>query len=281
MKKTQQIKKVLVFGTFDSIHPGHKFFLNEAKKLGDLYVSVASDASVEKRKLKKPVKNEAARLKGIESLKLARAVSIGDRVFGQWSEIKKIKPDTIALGYDQKELGVELKKIQKKFGFKVKIIKSFKPKEFHSSILNNKICVYCTIPEIKNRMIIENKHAWAFPTNIPIVPGHILISPKRCVAKFEDMNKVEMEAIFSLLRKLKIALKKTFNTEGFNIAWNEGELAGQSVPHFHLHVLPRKEGDAGITKYEPRKFLYRPGSREATQEKELQSIAKLIKKNLK
>lgn len=144
----------------------------------------------------------------------------------------------------------------------------------------SKICVYCTVPDIKARTIVENKYAWAFPTNIPIVPGHILISTKRCVAKFEDLTKKEAEAISDLLNKLKISLKKTFKATGFNFSWNEGELAGQSVPHFHLHVLPRKKGDTGITKYEPREFLYRPGSREASPEKELQKVVNSIRKNL-
>jgi histidine triad (HIT) family protein len=272
--------KVLVFGTFDHIHPGHKFFLNEAKKLGELYVSIASDQSIIKRKLKNPLKDERARVKDIASLKIAKSVSIGDKVLGQWSDIKRVEPNIVAIGYDQKELESKLKTIQKKFNFKIVKIKGFKSKQLHSSILN-KNCVYCTIPEIKNRMIVENKYAWAFPTNIPIVPGHLLIAPKRCVTKFEDMNKSEMEAVFSLLRKLKTALTKTFDTSGFNIAWNDGELAGQSVPHFHLHVLPRKIGDKGITKYEPRKFLYRPGSREVTPEKELREVARLVKSNLK
>jgi len=142
-------------------------------------------------------------------------------------------------------------------------------------------CVYCELPEIKKRKIIENKLAFAFPTNMPIVPGHLLIAPKRCVAKFEDLTEKEKKAIFDLLKKLKPVLKKVFGAEGFNFAWNEAKLAGQSVPHFHLHVLPRKEGDTGITEYEPRKFLYRPGSREETPEAELLAIAKLIKKEIK
>lgn len=281
MKKTQD-KKVLVFGTFDGIHGGHIYFLKEAKKLGKLFISVASDESIIKRKQHIPERKESYRMKDVRELKIAENVSIGDRMLGKWSEIKKIKPDIIVLGYDQKELGLALKKDKKNIGvnFVIKKMKSFKPKEMHSSLIN-KSCAYCTIPEIKKRTIIENKLAWAFPTNIPIVPGHTLISPKRCVAKFEEMTKAEVEAVFSLLRKLKTALTKTFGAEGFNIAWNEDELAGQSVPHFHLHLLPRKTGDTGITSYEPRKFLYRPGSREKTQEKELLAISKLIKKNIK
>ncbi len=142
-------------------------------------------------------------------------------------------------------------------------------------------CPYCEIPEIRNREIIRNEFAWAFPTNIPIVPGHILIAPVRCVATFEELTQDEITALFELREKLKLALIKVFGAEGFNYAWNEGKLAGQSVPHFHLHVLPRKEGDSGITEYEPRKFLYRPGSRAESPELELVVVSNLIKKEIK
>lgn len=141
-------------------------------------------------------------------------------------------------------------------------------------------CPYCEIPDIRNREIIRNELAWAFPTNIPIVPGHVLVAPIRCVATFEELTKDEIKAIFDLREKLKIALTKIFKTEGFNYAWNEGKLAGQSIPHFHLHILPRKEGDTGIMKYEPRKFLYRPGSRKESPESELMEVSNLIKKEL-
>ena len=141
-------------------------------------------------------------------------------------------------------------------------------------------CAFCELPIIQERKIIENDLAWSFPTNIPIVPGHVIICPKRCVKKFEDLTNDEREAVFNLVARLKISLTKAFQAEGFNYAWNEGKLTGQSVPHFHLHLLPRKEGDLGITKYEPREFLYRPGEREASPEEELQAVAKIIKENL-
>ena len=141
-------------------------------------------------------------------------------------------------------------------------------------------CAYCEIPEIKERTILKNDLAWVFPTNIPIVPGHVLISPVRCVATFEELTVDERNAIFGLLEEIKSALIRAFGAEGFNYAWNEGQLSGQSVPHFHLHVLPRKEGDTGITQYEPRTFLYRPGSREVTPEAELSAITELIQKEL-
>ncbi len=141
-------------------------------------------------------------------------------------------------------------------------------------------CAYCELPEIKEREIVRNELAWAFPTNIPIVPGHVLICPIRCVATFEELTEKERSAIFDLMTKLKKVLKKLFDAEGFHHAWNENKVAGQSVPHFHLHLIPRKAGDEGITEYEPRKFLYRPGSREETPEAELREISVVIRKNL-
>ena len=141
-------------------------------------------------------------------------------------------------------------------------------------------CPFCESSAIEERIIIKNDLAKAFPTNIPVVPGHVLICPVRCVGRLEDMTKNEIEATYKLLMKLKYALVKTFDAEGFNFAWNEGKTAGQNVPHAHLHMLPRKTGDTGITEYEPRRFLYRPGSRETVPENELKEITELIKKEM-
>jgi len=141
-------------------------------------------------------------------------------------------------------------------------------------------CIYCTLPEIKDRTIKQNNLARAFLTNIPITPGHVLVTPVRHVQSFEELTADEREAIFALAADMRAALRKVFGAEGFNHAWNEGAVAGQSIPHFHLHIVPRKTGDEGITEYEPRKFLYRPGSREATPEVELDAVAKQIRENL-
>ncbi len=145
--------------------------------------------------------------------------------------------------------------------------------------MNN--CPYCENQEIKERTIIQNELAFAFPTNIPIVPGHILICPKRHVQYYEDMTQEEKSAVEELRMKFKHALKATFGAQGFNYAWNEEKIGGQSVPHFHLHVLPRKEGDEGIYTYEPREFLYRPGPRTVTTpNEELLEIVRLLQKSL-
>jgi histidine triad (HIT) family protein len=139
-------------------------------------------------------------------------------------------------------------------------------------------CAFCTLPEIQERKIIENDFAWAFPTNIPITPGHTLVMPKRHVTRYEDLTSEEIKAVEDLRKKLIHALKNVFQAEGFNFAWNDAEIAGQSVPHFHLHIVPRKTGDTGVYKYEPREFIYRPGEREASPEAELKEVARIIRK---
>ncbi len=141
-------------------------------------------------------------------------------------------------------------------------------------------CVFCSIPEIRERTIFENDFAWSFPTNIPITDGHVLISPKRCVKRLEDLTKEEKLAIFELAEKMMSALRVSCGAEGFNCVWNQEKLAGQSVPHFHLHVIARKDGDAGILGYDPRSMLYRTGDREPLGEKELLKIRDRIRNAL-
>ncbi|GEM_PF-226801 len=145
----------------------------------------------------------------------------------------------------------------------------------------NEICVYCSTPEIKDRAIFENDLIWAFPTNIPITEGHTLIAPKRCVKRIEDLTQKEKIAIFDVSELIMKALRLSYNAEGFNCVWNQEKLAGQSVPHFHLHIIPRKKGDAGLLGYDPRSMLYRTGDREPTSEEELLKVRDTIRLNIK
>ncbi|MBL8030103.1 MAG: HIT domain-containing protein [Candidatus Doudnabacteria bacterium] len=138
-------------------------------------------------------------------------------------------------------------------------------------------CPFCNLGEMQGRVIFKNDLVFVIPTNIPIVPGHVLVCPLRHVQKIEELTPEEHKALFLAAEKIKQALENVFQAEGYNFAWNEGGVAGQSVPHFHLHILPRKAGDTGITEYEPRKFLYRPGSREASPDSELEEVTKIIK----
>ena len=144
----------------------------------------------------------------------------------------------------------------------------------------DKPCVYCSVPEIKARAIVQNNLVWAFPTNIPITKGHTLIAPIRCTKRLADLTIEERLALFDMADDIMYALRKVYGAEGFNCVWNQEKLAGQSVPHFHLHIIPRKEGDTGLLGYDPRSMLYRTGDREPTPEEELAYVRDQIRNNL-
>jgi len=141
-------------------------------------------------------------------------------------------------------------------------------------------CPFCNSEKTGAMIIVENEYAKAFPTNIPIVPGHTLVVPKRHVESVVELERTELLAIFELVSILQKGMIRTFGAHGFNGAFNQGEKAGQAVPHFHLHLVPRKPGDTGIVDYDPRKFLYRPGSREISPNEELLAVAEQIRKAL-
>jgi len=140
-------------------------------------------------------------------------------------------------------------------------------------------CPFCNGKDVEVRIIHRNDLVFAFPTNIPITPGHTLVCPVRHVSKIDDLTEAELGAIGQLIIKIKNSLKTSFTAQGFNIAFNEGVQAGQSVNHLHVHIVPRRAGDQGIYRYEPREFLYSSGSREVSPEKELISVAEKIKKS--
>ncbi|MDD4901145.1 MAG: HD domain-containing protein [Patescibacteria group bacterium] len=128
---------VMAFGTFDLLHPGHEYFLRQAKKQGDyLIVIIARDLTVKKVKGKLPQANEKQRQQAVLSLNLADKAVLGS-LTDKYAAIKKYQPDIIALGYDQTHFVRGLKEQIKKLKLNAKIIrlKPFKTDQYKSSIL--------------------------------------------------------------------------------------------------------------------------------------------------
>lgn len=101
--------KVLTFGTFDIIHPGHTFYLNESRKYAGedtLITIVARDKNVQKYKKTMPQHNENYRLKKVRAMMIADVVELGEEE-NTFEPIRKHNPDIICLGYDQDSHGVE------------------------------------------------------------------------------------------------------------------------------------------------------------------------------
>ncbi len=116
-------------------------------------------------------------------------------------------------------------------------------------------CAFCECNDKNERIIYSNKLVEAFLSNQPIVIGHTLIIPKRCVATFEELTDEEKDAIFGLMKKIKIALKETFNCEGFNFAWNEGENLLDNQCHIFICIFyPEKQEIKESTNIVPENF---------------------------
>lgn len=131
---------VLASGTFDLLHLGHVKYLEEAKKAGgknaELIVIVAKDSTVEKRKGKKPVMPEEQRRALVESLKVVDKAILGYEAFDMSQVIDEIKPDVIAVGYDQDKIEEKVCKTVAEKGLGIQVIKvqKFGKPELNSSL---------------------------------------------------------------------------------------------------------------------------------------------------
>jgi diadenosine tetraphosphate (Ap4A) HIT family hydrolase len=85
--------------------------------------------------------------------------------------------------------------------------------------------------------------AFAVRDRYPVSPGHTLIVPRRLVATWFDATREEQIAILDLVDTVKAALDAELTPDGYNVGFNAGEAAGQTVMHLHVHVMPRFRGD--------------------------------------
>jgi len=148
-KKKRKI--VLASGVFDLLHLGHVKYLEEAKKAGsrnaELIVIVARDSTVEKRKNKKPIVSETQRRALVESLKVVDEAILGCEDFSIEKVIEKIKPDIIAIGYDQDSMEQTVRNYLKEKGLNIKVVKIGK---FGEAQLNSSL-------KIKQKIIEDYK----------------------------------------------------------------------------------------------------------------------------
>lgn len=106
---------------------------------------------------------------------------------------------------------------------------------------NETQCPFCVLSA--GRIEAENEAAvWIFD-GYPVSPGHSLIIPKRHVGSFFETTASEQLAILSLLGHARASIGHSHKPDGYNIGINDGSAAGQTVPHLHLHLIPRYAGD--------------------------------------
>ena len=125
----------------------------------------------------------------------------------------------------------------------------------------NNPCLFC---DSKNSGIAhENDLAYASYDSYPVSDHHCLIIPKRHIKDYFDMTNDELIACNDLIQIVKNEiLSKDINVKGFNVGTNAGKIAGQSIMHCHIHLIPRREGDidnpqGGVRSVIPNKQHYK------------------------
>jgi len=106
----------------------------------------------------------------------------------------------------------------------------------------NNPCLFC-VPKV-DEFLDENEFAYAALDSYPVSKHHCLIIPKRHVKDYFELNEKEVIGCDELIKKIKNKIEKNDKSiKGFNIGVNSGKVAGQSIMHCHIHLIPRREGD--------------------------------------
>ena len=104
-----------------------------------------------------------------------------------------------------------------------------------------KPCPFCTLPP--ERIIDSNDLGVSIRDGFPVSPGHTLVIPKRHIGSWFEISKDEQSGLLALLERAKTDIQIEFSPDGYNIGINDGSAAGQTVPHLHMHLIPRYKGD--------------------------------------
>jgi diadenosine tetraphosphate (Ap4A) HIT family hydrolase len=102
-------------------------------------------------------------------------------------------------------------------------------------------CPFCDLALA--RVARASTHARAFADAYPVTNGHTLVVPIRHVASLFDLPADELADIWRLVGEVRAALAASHDADAFTIGVNDGEAAGQTVEHAHVHVIPRRRGD--------------------------------------
>lgn len=102
-------------------------------------------------------------------------------------------------------------------------------------------CPFCTL--LPDRIVAANDTGVVIADGYPISPGHTLVIPHRHIGSFFNLDLAERNGLLALVDLAKAKLDRDLHPSGYNIGINDGAAAGQTVPHLHIHLIPRYDGD--------------------------------------
>ena len=106
-------------------------------------------------------------------------------------------------------------------------------------------CVFCRIVagQIPSTRVYEDEHAVAFMDIGQVNPGHVLVAVKKHAANLFELDEAQASAVARASRSVALAIRAAFEPEGLSVYQANGKAAGQTVFHYHVHLLPRHAGD--------------------------------------
>ena len=117
-------------------------------------------------------------------------------------------------------------------------------------------CIFCKIAsgEIPSATLYEDEDFRVILDLGPATKGHSLILPKKHAANIGEMPDELLGRAMSVAKKVAVAMKEGLSCDGVNVVQNNGEAAGQTVFHFHMHIIPRYKGDNAGVSWKPGKL---------------------------
>jgi histidine triad (HIT) family protein len=120
-------------------------------------------------------------------------------------------------------------------------------------------CIFCRIVagEIPAEIVARDERCVAFLDIAPLADGHTVVIPKAHVPAVEDLAPADADAVFRMVRALAGPVRRAVGAAGTTIGVNNGEATGQTIPHVHVHLVPRWRDDGAGSVH----TIFRPGAR--------------------
>ncbi|KAJ1302693.1 hypothetical protein OPQ81_003009 [Rhizoctonia solani] len=99
--------------------------------------------------------------------------------------------------------------------------------------------------DVTRQVFVQSELSFGIVNLKPIVPGHVLVVPYRVVPRLSNLTPEEIADVFSMVQRVGNVVQKHYEAEGLTIACQDGPAAGQTVPHVHVHIIPRRFTDFG------------------------------------
>jgi histidine triad (HIT) family protein len=125
-------------------------------------------------------------------------------------------------------------------------------------------CIFCRIVagEIPAELVAKDEQAVAFLDVTPLADGHTMIVPRKHVATIEELDAADADGVFRMVRRLAGPVRAAVDASGSTIGINNGDGSGQTIPHVHVHIVPRWPNDGAGSVH----TIFRPGDRRPVAE---------------